>query len=535
MKASLRTHLTILAESASIYPSRSAIRQPVVDDSTKQILHWRSITYSELHSDVESFARYWARTLAAQGLPRRSVVGLWLGGLTYVDLLHIYGMTRAGYVPQLFSLKLSNPDVIYELLHKANAKTLIYDASYTPDLSSCPIPVHSAIDVRAAGPQTAPLPSMSDISKVKGSDIVFIYHTSGSTSGCPKLIPCSYSWLHTMITKAGQVSKPIKLTKQDVTVYMGSVCHIGQTFMFLGSLQHGSCTVQPTRIDFSSDELLDIIARCGLNRLNQFPSFLGIHMRNSRQDSKLLAQLCALDEIFYSGQPLPREDEEWMYKNNMNVTNTFANTECGVMLVSKRGGGRPDPPVHPLEGAKYGFFPVSDSSNFQNVNGQLLELVILADSPDCPDRSLRAPDGHYHTGDLFLEVASGAYVSRGRNDDWIKSSTALRCDTRAIEDNVRATCGDLITQCVVVGNGRPSPALFVETSSSMPEDRLKREIIRRTRHFHARRYLHERITSTKMVVIVPRNALPCTATKGNVRRRAVEEMFKAELDQIFSS
>lgn len=285
-----------------------------------------------------------------------------------------------------------------------------------------------------------------------------------------------------------------------------------------------------------------MIVRCRLNRLQQFPAFLGIHMRNSRRNPKLLAQLRALDEIFYSGQAMPQEDEEWVYQNGMNVINVFANTECGIMLTSIRGGGRPGPSLRPIAGSHYGFFPVSGTnaqsqSAYENLNSQLVELVILAESPDCPDPSLRAADGHYHTGDLFLEVEPGAYISRGRNDDWIKSSNALRCDTKAIEDNVRATCDELISQCIVVGNARPSPVLFVEASPTLKMDgeRLKKEIVRRTRHFHSRRYLHERITSAKMVVVVPAGTLPRTVTKGNVRRRAVEDMFKSELDAIFSA
>lgn len=320
------------------------------------------------------------------------------------------------------------------------------------------------------------------------------------------------------------------------------MCHIGQTFMLLGSLQNGACTIQPTRVDFDSPELLDMIIRCHLNRLQQFPAFLGIHLRNSRLDPKLLARLCALDEIFYSGQAMPQEDEEWAYKNGMKLINTFANTECGIMLRSVRGGGRPNPPLRPIAGSQYGFFPVSGTNGqtdaaYENLNSQLVELVILSSSPDCPDPSLRAADGHYHTGDLFLEVTPGAYLSRGRNDDWIKSASALRCDTKAIEDNVRTTCEELISQCIVVGNGRPSPVLFIEANptAKMDAERMQKEILRRTRHFHSRRYLHERITSAKMIVVVPAGTLPRTVTKGNVRRRAVEDMFKSELDGIFSA
>ena len=108
---------------------------------------------------------------------------------------------------------------------------------------------------------------------------------------------------------------------------------------------------------------------------------------------------------------------------------------------------------------------------------------------------------------------------------------------RSIEDNVRATCRELVFECVVVGNGRPSPALFVEAPEKYVTDseERKEEIIRRTSEFHSRRYIHERITSTKHIVVVGRGALPRTATKGSVRRQAVEDQYKELLDGIYGT
>lgn len=315
------------------------------------------------------------------------------------------------------------------------------------------------------------------------------------------------------------------------------MCHIGQNFMLLGSLQHGACTIQPTKITFSPTELIDMITRCGLNRLNQFATFLSTQLRASRNDHKLLNLLQGLDDILYSGLALPHEDEQWALQHGLRLTNLFGNTECGAMLLTVTSANPPLRTLQPIPGTHYGFFPISAShssgTGHVDANSQLLELVILSESGDCPDPSLRAADGHYHTGDLFLEVAPEKYVSRGRNDDWIKSQNSLRCDTKSIEDNVRSNCGDLVAECIVVGNGRPSPALFVEPKTEMSTEALKKAIIRRTRAFHARRYMHERITSTAFVFVVPKGTLPRTATKGNVRRKAVEEQFKTELDEVF--
>lgn len=312
------------------------------------------------------------------------------------------------------------------------------------------------------------------------------------------------------------------------------MCHMGQEFMLSGAIQHGTCTIQATSQAFSSSELMDMITRGGLNRINQFPSFLSVHLKASRHNPKLLAMLQGLDEIFYSGMPLSQEDEEWVHRHGIRLLNCFGSTECGSMLLTDPTWKTMSAPLQPIEGVAYGFFPISsEPEEHQNANTRMLELVILSESRDCPDRSLRSADGHYHTGDLFIEVSPGRYVSRGRDDDWIKSENALRCDTRAIEENARMTCGDLIADCIVVGNYRPSPVLFVEPKADVDLEKLKKDIIRRTRHFHSRRYLHERIISANFIVVVPKHTLPRTASKGNIRRKAVEESFKIQLDCIY--
>ena len=115
------------------------------------------------------------------------------------------------------------------------------------------------------------------------------------------------------------------------------MCHIAQNFseyefysflvmilmfssqVLIGALQHGTCTIQPTKIAFSSEELVDMILRCHLNRLNQFSTFLSSHLRNARSHPKLLGQLRSLSEIIFSGLPLCREDEEFAYHNGLKI------------------------------------------------------------------------------------------------------------------------------------------------------------------------------------------------------------------------
>ena len=195
-----------------------------------------------------------------------------------------------------------------------------------------------------------------------------------------------------------------------------------------------------------------MIRNCGVNRLNQFATFLAQHLRNSRQNPKLLALLQTLDEALYSGLALPREEEDWAHSNGIRLRvsfaypfsirlylishkNLFGSTECGAILLSTRD---PEMLLQPLDEMSYEFVPIASQSaagtsqEEHSTDAPLLELVILAGSPDCPDRSLRAADGHFHTGDLFQEVRPGCYRSMGRDDDWIKSENSLRCDTKYV-------------------------------------------------------------------------------------------------------
>jgi acyl-coenzyme A synthetase/AMP-(fatty) acid ligase len=114
--------------------------------------------------------------------------------------------------------------------------------------------------------------------------------------------------------------------------------------------------------------------------------------------------------------------------------NLFGSTECGAMLLSIGGKSPSAQFLRPIDGMSYSFMPIdSGRDKGHHSTARMLELVILADSPDCPDKTLRHEDGHFHTGDLFIEAAPGSYVFRGRNDDWIKTETSLRCDTKCVQ------------------------------------------------------------------------------------------------------
>ena len=122
----------------------------------------------------------------------------------------------------MFSLRLPNPDIIFELLHRANAKALIFDASYKDNLGSATLPTYPFINAVDPSFTEGPLPVLAEYAP---DDVAFVFHTSGSTSGSPKLVPCTYRWLHASINKSCQLSGPRTPSRPDVTTWM-CVCSV---------------------------------------------------------------------------------------------------------------------------------------------------------------------------------------------------------------------------------------------------------------------------------------------------------------------
>ena len=127
-------------------------------------------------------------------------------------------MSRAGYIPQLFSLRLPNPIVIFELLQKAGACAFVYEPSSGLDLSGCPVPTYPAIQVYEQDVADIPLPPLP--TEYSASDLVFILHTSGSTGGSPKLVPCNRGWLDNIAARIKRTVQARSAQGQDVTVAM---------------------------------------------------------------------------------------------------------------------------------------------------------------------------------------------------------------------------------------------------------------------------------------------------------------------------
>lgn len=98
------------------------------------------------------------------------------------------------------------------------------------------------------------------------------------------------------------------------------------------------------------------------------------------------------------------------------------------------------------------------------------------------------------------------------------------------------TCSDLISNCVAVGFHRPLLVLFVEVDAyTEAETDIKQQVLQRLALVQSTMWHHQRILLEKQIRVVEAGSLPRTGSKGNIRRKAVEEMFEEELDRLFAT
>ncbi|RPD75387.1 acetyl-CoA synthetase-like protein [Lentinus tigrinus ALCF2SS1-7] len=513
---------------------------------------WGRVTYRELEHRLAVTRAYWLRTLAPLQLNPCDVVGFWLTGRKFSDMLNHIAVASLGYTPQLFgSGDFTDISVIYELLAKSGGKALVIEPSQlpvnsSPDAIQVPpshfVPMDDAgmlaaiAELKAAGREDELKFRQQSVAAVRRDDIAAMFHSSGTTGGMPKIIPNTYKMLeavidHKVIT-AGLSYIP---GAQHVINTIGSTAHVASFHIFLALMRAGGCMVQTSSTAIGVDEFMSMSRVCGLNHLVTFGTYLSALIRAARTDESVKGALQSLHQISYTGTSMHKEDEEWAHVHNLKVVTSYGTTETGPLLRSRHGADASSRLLRPIPGTNPAFLPY-DRDTSQG-DRQLYEIVVAEGEDDCPPPPLVSSDGYYHTGDLLEKVDDG-YVYRGRIGDWIKTVEGF-VDTKTIEDTVRKTCADIVHDVVVVGTGQKFPCLIVEAvQPRLGEDArrsLANTIVKRMAEHPTRLFPHERIQDPHRIIVVDQGKLVRTQNKGNVRRPATEAAFRAELLAIYDA
>lgn len=280
-----------------------------------------------------------------------------LTGHKYSDFVHIYAISAAGFVPQVFSSRYlaQGIAVIGDLLKACNGKALLVDAEYIDHTAGFSLPTRIIPDLSSSESKfPADIPTLPE---VQNDDIAMIFHTSGTTGGKPKPIPETHRWIKNQCDVHWRTVGVWQGTfdGQDVINTLGNFAHVGTAMSecffvlynfdslalcLLGSVinylapKHG-CAIQTPRADFSAEELLAMIEYGGVNRLQLYAPWLSNLISIARRDPRVLNSLRGMRQIAYTGTALNPEDEAWIRTNDIPATviNSLYNYIVSMLMI----------------------------------------------------------------------------------------------------------------------------------------------------------------------------------------------------------
>ncbi|GJJ13581.1 hypothetical protein Clacol_007837 [Clathrus columnatus] len=518
--ARFNSHVSFIQTHATNFPQRLAFKLPQfeIDDGKphRKIIGWTEITYEKFYRDIVQCGGYWLQTLQC---PPRSVIGLW-------DFVHLFGLTRAGLIPQVLNLRINSVEIATTYFKQSNIEHIIYAPTAPIDPLRDHFQTHEIIDIEQTYSQQGEF-TVPELNEEDGNDTIFIYHTSGSTAGQPKLIPYLRRWID------GNSRKPLfgLPDGKETGIALNGVVHLSQFSISLQQFRNSACLVLVPWLDFTGEELVQIITECKANALYQLTPFLTAILQRAMTKKDLAAALQSLSFIPYGGGVCGENERRWAKENNVPIMNIYGGTEIGMAMMS----GSDTTILHPLvyPGLVYEFRSLNPDDAKENDSNRLVEMVLAPSSLDCPHPSLCDPiDGYYHTRDVFQQVTPDGFKFRGRLEDFIKMKYGEACDTIYIETQVMLSCKDLVSACVVVGTGKPSPVLLVELlEDTVNPAPLKENIGKKVELINEDGFTHERIRPSD-IIIVRSGSLPRTG-KGTIKRAEAEQLFQQSIDVLF--
>ncbi|KAI4831880.1 acetyl-CoA synthetase-like protein, partial [Aureobasidium sp. EXF-8845] len=169
-------------------------------------------------------------------------------------------------------------------------------------------------------------------------------------------------------------------------------------------------------------------------------------------------------------------------------------------------------------------------------SGDLYEMVIKR----VPDNLIQGafwsfPElDEYRTKDLYEEhpTKKGLWKYKGRNDDVIVLSNGEKFNPLMFEKDIEGH--PAVKGALVVGQGRFQAGLILETNTKTDPEAFLEQIWPAVERANAKMAAHGRVWKSKIAIASPQKPFQ-RAPKGSIMRRKTNELYKAEIDALYSN
>lgn len=384
----------------------------------------------------------------------------------------------------------------------------------------------------------------------KSSDIAYLFHTSGTSSGLPKPVPQThYAAVGVLPRLHGGESRA---TFSTTPLYHGGIadCLRAWTSGALIHLFPGTQPVTATNVHRAVNHANAYVqGACPVKYFTSVPYILQMLVadsENSQDHGSGISLLQKMDLVGVGGAALPPSVGDELVSHGVRLLSRFGCAECGFLLTSHRDYAgdrdwsylRASPALQP----EYYAFEPQIRQDADAPGPQLFEFVV---KPEWPHRGkTNRPDGSFATADLFEPhpTVRDAWRYHSRADAQIALVSGKKFDPAPVEGDLLSSAAGRrsLEDVMVFGTGREMPGmlLFPKWSGSFASDEdVLNDVWPTIEEMNNETQNHARIRKASVIVVRSRDggavALP-KSSKGTILRGRAETLFAAEIEEAYS-
>lgn len=451
------------------------------------------------------------------------------------------------------------PAAIAHLCKACDVSLIFYDDVYTSqcheaaetalrdgvELSPTPLPFTKHLSLAVLLKQSADgLQHEPDISE---TDVAYLHHTSGTSSGVPKPIPQTH--------RAGAGVLPAFPDGREAASFTTTpLYHGGVADLFRAWASGALIWLFPGKgVPITARNIcksLDASTKSSTNPPVKYFSSVPYVLQLMEADERGLTSLQSMDVVGVGGAALPTEVGDRMVKKGINLISRFGSAECGFLMSSHRDYENDQDWQYLRSAEGMSFF------KFEEREGGLSELVIaqgwphMVFSPEtfifrsimkrpltCEQAKTNRSDGSYATADLFAphKTIPNAWRYDSRADSQLTLITGKKFDPAPLEGAISTS--ELLEDVLIFGNGRPFPGALVfrsEAARNMSDADLREALFPLIERLNIESQDHARVPRN-MVIPLPVLATPLEkSSKGTIIRGATEARFGVAIDSAYN-
>ncbi len=365
------------------------------------------------------------------------------------------------------------------------------------------------------------------------TDIAYIFHTSGTSTGLPKPIPQTHH--------AGIGVLPCLDGKEAATFTTTPLYHGGIADCFRAWTSNAMIWLFPgADAPITSKNVLKCLSiaeklsqhNSGIPMVKYFSSVPYI-LKMLSEDHDGLLSLQKMNLVGVGGAALPPAVGDQLVSECVNLVSRFGSAECGFLLSSHR--------AYELDHG-WQFLRVPPEAKFlkfekQDEGVDLFELIVLKGWPHLAKQN--RPDGSFATSDLFEPHPStpNAWRYHSRSDNQVTLLTGKKFDPAPVEEAITSS-SVLIRDAMIFGNGKQFPGVLVfpsEQGKKLSKKELQVAVWKEIERLNRKAQHHTRILQNMIVFIHGDTESLAKSSKGTLLRGIAEKRFETNIERAYEN